>query len=177
MRPFVLLLALVACESQAEPVRAPRPLGIESIALLGRDLPMPALRAAMQSQPGDVIDAARLDQDRSALEAALVARGYLAAKVEPPQIRFDADGGALVTYSIAKGALYRFRSVAVTGVTLRESGVVTLAAGDPALGERLTAAASALRERLAVRGKHHDVRVQLAMDERAAAVDVDLVVR
>jgi len=65
----------------------------------------------------------------------------------------------------------------VTGVNPRDSGVVTLSAGDPALGERLSAAVSALRERLAARGKHSDVHVQLAMDERAAAVDVDLVVR
>jgi outer membrane protein assembly factor BamA len=177
MRWFVLLVALAACESQAESVRAPRPPGIASIALLGHDLPMPALREVMQSQPGDALDSTRLEQDRGALEGALVARGHLAAKVQAAQVSFDDNGSAFVTYSIAPGALYRVRSVAVTGATPRESGVVTLSAGDPALGERLTAAVSTLRERLAARGKPRDVRVQLAMDERAAAVDVDLVVR
>ncbi len=177
MRWFVLLVALAACESQAESVRATRSPGIASIALLGHDLPMPALREVIQAQPGDPIDGVRLEQDRAALEAALVARGYLAAKVQPAQVSFGGDGSAFVTYSIAQGVLYRVRTVAVTGATPRDSGVVTLAAGDPALGERLTAAESALRERLAAHGKHRDVRVQLAMDERAAAVDVDLVVR
>jgi outer membrane protein assembly factor BamA len=177
MRSFVILAALAACDPQGEGVRPMHPQGVQSVALDGRSLPMPALREVLATHPGDALDRTRLEKDRAALESALVARGYLAAKVLPPQINWDADGGAYVTYAISQGALFHVRSVAVTGATARDTGVVTLAAGDPVEADRLARVRDALGERLAARGKRAGVRVELAPDENAAAVDVELVVR
>jgi outer membrane protein assembly factor BamA len=187
MRSLVILTVLAGAagygvirqlpEGQAEAdTSAPAPAArtIESIALDGRALPTPALRAVMTTHTGDALDRARLDRDRGALEAELVARGYLAAQVGAPQIGFDSSDGAFVTFAITTGPVYKVHAVAVTGATPRDAGVVTITAGDPVEADRLAHARDALAARLAARGKRHAVEVKLAKNDRDATVDVEL---
>lgn len=187
MRSLVLLTVLAAAtgygvirtlpSSDAEPAAAPaKAHQVESIAFEGRALPVPALRAVLSTHTGDTLDIARLEKDRVAVEAELVARGYLAAKVAPAQVGFDA-GGAFVTFAVTQGPLYHVHAIAVTGATARDAGVVTLVAGDPVEADRLAHARDALSARLGARGKSGAVAVELARDDREATVDVELSVR
>jgi outer membrane protein assembly factor BamA len=174
---YGIFRALPESTADAESSHTPRPQEIESIALDGRGLETPALRAALATKVGDQLDRARLERDRGALEDVLVSRGYLDAKVQSAQITFDADGGALVTFAIAQGRLFHVRSAQVTGASPRDAGVVTIAAGEPVDADRLSRARDALAERLVARGKRRTVSIQLATDESNAAVDVQLVAR
>ena len=190
VRSLVILIALVGVaawgivrqlpESEAGATICTKPQEVQSVAFdsVGerRDLPTAALRSVLATHVGDQLDGAKLDHDRAALEAALAARGYLAATVAPPQITFD-GGGAFVTFAIAAGPEFRVRAVAVTGVSERDTGVVTLAVGDIVMTDRLERAREALADRLAARGKPTAVTVKLVRDERAATVDVELVAR
>ncbi len=150
---------------------------VESISFDGRDLPAQALRGVLSTKTGDALDRAKLDRDRGALEAELVARGYLAAKVGAPQISFDTDDRALVSYAIAVGPLYHVHAVAVTGAAPRDTGVVTIASGDPVEADRLAHARDALAARLTARGKKLGVELKLTRDDRSATVDVELAAR
>ncbi|HUJ59591.1 MAG TPA: POTRA domain-containing protein [Kofleriaceae bacterium] len=153
-----------------------RPQEIASVALDGRGLPSSALRSVLSTKPGDQLDRARLDHDRAALEAALVARGFLAAKVQPARVVFDGDGGAYVTFTIARGPAFRVREVAVSSA-LRDAGVVTIASGDPAVASHIASARDALEARLEARGQHAVVTTQLQPDLAAGAVDIVLATR
>ena len=185
MRSFVLVLTLVAGAAwgiselqpaaDAAPALAARPREIASISFEGRGLPATELRGVMQSKAGADLDEAALAHDRDALEAALVAQGYLGAKVEPAQITFDASGAAFVTLAITQGALYRVRAVQLTGIPTREAGVVTIETGDIAIADRIEHARAALQARLAARGKKLAIAVELHRDDLAAKVDVELV--
>ncbi|HVK88835.1 MAG TPA: POTRA domain-containing protein [Kofleriaceae bacterium] len=186
----LLMLAAVAglagCEAQAalatrgdvaaDPVAAnPRARKtIESVAIDGDNLPLAALRDLLSTRPGDAIDPQRLAEDRSALERALEARGYLAAKVAPAEVSYGA-GSAFVTFPIEQGVVFKVRSVRVTGANDRDAGVVTLVAGDDAIASRIEHARQLLSDHLARRGKPHSVTVSVDTDLAAAAVDVELI--
>lgn len=128
----------------------------------------------MTLEVGDRYDAAKAAHDRSALEAALVERGYLIAKVDFPQVSYDATGGVFVTYAIAQGPLFHVRTVTVTGTTETMAGVVTLAAGEVVAADRIEKARLAMAERMAVRGKPASVVAKVVPDETTPVADVEL---
>ena len=186
VRPFLVATALVAAsawgllrqlpegEAQASP-HASRPREIESVSFDGDRLPVAALRDVLATHAGDLVDAAKLEHDRSALEAALAGRGYLRAKVSPAQVTFDEDGGAFVTFAIDQGNEFHVRSVNVAGAPAKDAGVVTITAGEVASPRHIEEERQALATRLAARGKQATVTVQIATDDAASAVDVTLV--
>jgi outer membrane protein assembly factor BamA len=163
-------------EAAADVGRVARPQEVESVALEGRGLPLPALRAVLATRTGDIVDRAALDHDRAALAAVLVARGYLDAQVAPAHIDFDVNGGVFVTFAISQGPEFHVRSVELTGAGERDAGVVTLAAGQVAQADHLAQARDALADRLAARGKRRPVTIQVTPDHASATVDVQLVV-
>lgn len=173
---YVVVRALPEHEADAE-TRVSHPQEIQSVAIDGYRLPMADLRATLTTHAGDQLDSAKLDHDRSALETALVGRGYLSAKVSAAQVMFDSDGGAFITFAVTQGPLFHIRSIAVTGATERDAGVVTIAKGEVVRSDRLERARDAMAERLAARGKQGTVAVKLAPDEAAATVDVVLAAR
>lgn len=157
--------------------RVSRPREVESVALDGnsRDLPAAALRDVLTTHPGDQLDAAKLEHDRGALQDALVARGYLAARVGEPQVDFDDDGGAFVTFAITQGAQFHVHAVSIAGAAAKDAGVVTLAAGEVVSAARVEEARQALATRLASRGKPSNVAVQMAT--AADSVDITFLVQ
>ena len=163
-------------EAAADVGRMVRPTEVESVALDGRELPMPALRAVLTTKVGDVLDRNKLDHDRAALQDVLVARGFLDAKVEAAHIDFDVTGGVFVTFQVAQGPVFHVRSVQLTGAGERDAGIVTLAAGEVAQPDHIAQARDALAERLAARGKRRSVSVNVTPDHASATVDVQLVV-
>jgi len=149
-------------EAHAGP-RVSRPREVESVALDGpRDLPAAALRDVLTTRSGDQLDTAKLAHDREALQNALVARGYLAARVGEPQVSFDDDGGAFVTFAIERGTQFHVGAVEVVGAEAKDAGVVTLAAGEVVSAARVEEARQGLAARLASRGKASGVAVQMA---------------
>lgn len=161
-------------EAEAEP-QAVRPREVQSVSLDGGPrLPEAALRAVLETHAGEQLEQAKLDHDRAAMQDALAARGFLAASVGPAQVTFDEAGAAFVTFSVETGREFHVRSVAVTGATAKDAGVVTIAAGEVASATRIAEARDTLADRLAARGKRGDVTVQMTTDTAAAAVDVVL---
>jgi outer membrane protein assembly factor BamA len=182
------VVAAVACwtlvhhlpekQADAETTHSGRPQEVQSVALDGHgNLPIAALREVLSTRVGEQIDNAKLAHDREALESVLVAHGYLDAKVKPAEVMFDAGSSAFVMFQISQGRLFHVRSVTVSGATLRDSGVVTMAKGDVVMAERFERARAALADRLVARGKSGAVSVKLHTDESAAAVDVELSAR
>jgi len=163
-------------EAEAD-VRPGRPQEVQSVAIDGRGLPVAALRAVLSTHAGDMLDSGKLDADRAALEAALVARGYLTAKVTAAQVLFDSYGAAYVTFAATQGPLFHVRSVKVTGASERDAGVATIAAGQPVDAARIERARSALSDRLAARGKRVAVEAKLETDDATRAVDVEFAAR
>jgi len=157
------------------PVRS-GPSLVASIALDARGVTTAELRALLATRPGAQLDAAALALDRDVLRDALVARGYLAARIGAPAVTLDTAGAAFVTFAIAQGPLYRVRSVAVRGVSTTETGPMTLATGDVAQADRIAAARIALADRLAARGHRGAVTANVTTDDASAAVDVELAV-
>jgi outer membrane protein assembly factor BamA len=189
MRSLILLTVLAAAttwvvvhqlpegEAVAEVASTTRPQEVQSIAFDGHALPTAALRALLATRQGDLLDARTLERDRTTLEHALTERGYLAARVEPPTVTFNAAGGAFVTFAISQGKLFHLRTVTVTGSTTRDAGVVTLTTGDDASADRLERARQMLGENLSRRGKTATVSIELHQDPAAALVDVVLAAR
>jgi outer membrane protein assembly factor BamA len=132
------------------------------------------LRSVLTTQPGELVDDAKLGRDRDALAAALAARGYFAARVEAPRVVVG-DAGAFVTFAIDLGAQFRVRTVTVAGAAQRDTGVITLAAGEIFAAERVARAREALADRLAARGKQSAVEARVMPDLAAGVVDVELV--
>lgn len=161
----------------AESPRVSRPGEIRSVSLDGRSLPVTTLHQLLETRVGDVVDDAKLARDRAALEEALIGSGYLAAKVRKAQLVFGDGGAAFVTFAIVQGPQFRVRSVNVVGVSELDAGVVTLAAGEALIADRIARARDALAERLAARGKRSNVVVNLKRDQRTSSVDVELVAR
>jgi hypothetical protein len=185
MRSVLLVVAVVAggtwvgirhvpsSAAAIETVRLPAQ-EIQSVAIDGRGLPLAALRAVLTTHPGDAVDAARLEHDRTALEAELAAAGRLAAHVEPATLTYGSAGGAFVTFQIDQGPMFKLRSVTVRGATQREAGVLTLSAGDDAVAGRIESARHTLEETLTRRGKPSRVTVDVRTDRAAGVVDVEL---
>lgn len=184
---FVMTVALaagwvgirhLAAEAQAEPVATSvRPQEILSVSLDGRGLPMAALRDALQTRPGTLIDLATIQRDRQALTELLVERGYLAAKVAEPRVMFGAGGAVYVTFPIEQGPQFRLRNVTVAGASAAEAGIVTFAGGDVADAARIALARRAVEERLRIRGTQSVVEASLSLDVVAGLVDLQLIAR
>lgn len=166
---------LPARDADAEPARVNRAQEIQSVAIDGRGLPMVSLRALLSTQAGQQIDTAKLAHDREALEQALVDRGYFAAHVRDAQVSYDATGAAFVTFRIEQGPQFRVRAVTVTGATVKDAGVIALAAGDVASADRIQLARSALADRLEAHGKPIAVAANIHKDVASSVVDIELV--
>jgi hemolysin activation/secretion protein len=187
VRSLLLFLALVvvgawavirhlpASEAKAEAsAAAGRPQEIQSVSLDGRGLPLAALRDVLETKAGQLVDLATLSRDRAVLEEALIARGYLAARVADARVTFGAGGATFVTFPIEPGPMFRIRNVTVTGASAQEAGVVTLGAGETADAARITQARQALEARLGVRSQRSLVLTRLAPDMAAGLVDIEL---
>lgn len=184
MRTLALLTALLSVsawavvhhlpeEAQADTRPALDARQVQSIALDGRNLPSSALRAAISTRIGDLVDEARLERDRAAIQAELFARGHLAAKVAPASVTHGPRGGAYLVFDVEPGPLFHLRSVTVTGPGQRDAAVVRLAAGDEAIQGRVLLARQTLADAYLGRGgKQVDLRV--TSDAAAAALDVEL---
>jgi hypothetical protein len=149
---------------------------IRSIALDGHHLLLSRLREVLDTRPGQQLDTAGLERDRHAMERELAGLGYLAARVEPAVVTFDAAGAAYLSFEIDQGKLFHLRNVTVTGPG-KDAAVVTIAAGDDAIRARIDHARQALADGLARRGKPATVELSVHTDLAAAAVDVVLTTR
>src|SRR6185436_18063159 len=168
---------LPASEAQADTAPALDRRQVQSIALDGgRNLPSSALRAAVSTKVGDLLDDRKLAADRAAIEAELEARGYLAAKVSPANVTYGPHGGAYIVCDIERGPMFHLRSVSVTGPGQRDAAVVRLAAGDEAIPGRLSLARQALADSYARRGGKQ-VELLLTKDAATAELDVELATR
>ncbi|MEO8701221.1 MAG: POTRA domain-containing protein [Kofleriaceae bacterium] len=143
----------------------------------GRGLPLAQLREVISTKIGAIVDPARLERDRIALQQWLSARGYLAAKVAMPIVTFGAAGGALIVFDIQRGPLFHVDDVRLEGKGWKDAGVVTIASGDEALGDRLARARQAAEDTLARHGQELRVELVLEPDPRTAMVDVAFVTR
>ena len=149
---------------------------VRSVALDGRRVLSAQLREVIDTRPGAQLDTDRLRRDRDAMERALADLGYLAARVEPAKVTFDAAGAAYVMFAVDQGPMFHLRNVEVTGPG-RDATVVTLAAGDDALRSRIERARAELADALARRGRPPAVALSIHTDVAAAAVDVVLATR
>lgn len=139
----------------------------------GRKLPQLAMRAAVSTQVGDLYDDRQLERDRAAIQAELEGRGHLAAKVSPASVTHGPRGGAYLVFDVEAGPVFHLRSVTVTGPGQREAGVVRLAAGDDAVGDRIARARQELADTFTRRGGKQ-VELLVTTDVAAAALDVEL---
>jgi outer membrane translocation and assembly module TamA len=139
-----------------------------------RRLPFSELRALLTTKPGEMLDEAKLDADRRALQEALAARGYLAAKVAPASVTFANTGAAYVVFDIDRGPMFHLRSVTITGPGESDANIVTLSAGDDAVRSRLDRARQALADVLVRRSSKARVELRIHEDLDAAVVDVEL---
>lgn len=137
-----------------------------------RRIPIAELRSLLATRVGELLDQQALAQDRKAIQAALVARGYLNAQVEEAHVTFAKNGGAYVVFDVARGPMYRLRSIVVTGPGAKEADVVTIASGDEALPARIERSRQVL-----VDATKLQVEVVLHEDEKTATVDVELLTR
>ena len=149
---------------------------VRSVAFDGRRVLAARLREVIATRPGAVLDPDRLVRDRDAMERALADLGYLAARIEPAKVTFDAAGAAYVTFAVDQGPMFHLRNVEVTGAG-KDATVVTLAAGDDALRSRIERARAELADALTRRGRPAAVELSIRTDVAAAAVDVVLATR
>ncbi|HEX3758313.1 MAG TPA: POTRA domain-containing protein [Kofleriaceae bacterium] len=149
---------------------------VRSVAFDGPRVRAAQLRQVMGTRPGAQLDTDRLGRDREAMERALADLGYLAARVEPARVTFDAAGAAYVTFAVDQGPMFHLRNVEITGAG-RDATVVTLVAGDDALRSRIERARGELADALARRGRPATVELSIHTDVAAAAVDVVLATR
>lgn len=159
--------------AEAAVTRPARPQEVRSVALDGRRLQTSQLRQVIETRPGSQLDAEGLKRDRDAMERALADLGYLAAKVAPADVTFDAGGAAYVTFEIDQGPMFHLRNVQVTGAG-KDATVVTLVAGADAVRSRIERARQELADALARRGRPSAVELSVHTDVAAAAVDVVL---
>ncbi len=149
---------------------------VRSISLDGHNLLQARLRAVLETHAGTQLDTPRLERDRAAMERALSDLGYLAARVDPAIVTFDAAGAAYITFEVDQGRMFHLRKVEVTGPG-KDAGVVTISTGDDAIRGRIDGARQALIEGLGRRGKPATVELSVRTDLAAAAVDVVLATR
>jgi len=191
VRAIVLVTAVVIVAAWAMFHRLPEPTAnadvamnqpisrlqeVRSISLDGHNLMSARLRAVLETHAGAQLDTPRLERDRAAMEHALADLGYLAARVEPAQVTFDAAGAAYIIFEIDQGRMFHLRKVEVTGPGA-DSVIVTISSGDDAIRGRIDGARQALAEGLARRGKPATVELSVRTDLAAAAVDVVLATR
>ena len=171
---WVTIRHLPTGDAQAARVAPPvGPQTVQSISIEGRYLPLHDLRALLSTKHGDVLVGATLEADRVAIQADLVRRGHLGARVEPAVVTYGAAGGAYVTFQVAQGPLYKLRQVTLSGATARDA-VVTLSAGEDADAQRIERAREVVAEQLARRGRPGTVTATVRPDHEAGVVDVDL---
>jgi len=139
-----------------------------------RRLPIAELRGLLATRPGDLLDADKLDGDRRALEAALRARGFLAATVAPASITFATRGGAYVVFDIERGPMFRIGKIRITGPGEADAGVVTLSSGDDAVASRIERARQTLADVLSRGAGGSRVELFVHEDRETATVDVEL---
>ncbi len=139
-----------------------------------RRLPISELRMLLTTKPGELLDVQKLETDRMAIEATLVARGFLAARVAPASVTFAKNGGAYVVFDVERGPMYRLRSIRVTGPGEADAGVVTLSAGDDAVRSRIERARQTLAETITHRSTKSRVELRLHEDRATASLDVEL---
>jgi outer membrane protein assembly factor BamA len=119
------------------PPVAPRSHVVASVELEGSSLPTATLRSSMHTRIGAPLDDHELEGDRARLTDILVERGYLAAMVGPPQVRW-CDHGAHVRFAVTPGSEYRVRDVVLHGSTVDGArSVTTVRAGEPVSLERV----------------------------------------
>jgi hypothetical protein len=189
MRTLVLLTALVFGgawvvirqlphkEAQADATPSIDSRSVQSISIDGpRNLPRHAMRDVISTRIGDMFDERQLERDRTAIEGELEARGHLSARVAPASITRGPRGGAYIVFDVDAGPLFHLRSVTVTGPGQRDAGVVRLAAGDAAIGDRIERARQTLADTFARRGGKQ-VELLVTTDVGAAALDVELATR
>lgn len=134
-----------------------------------RRLPISELRSLLSTKPGAMLDAEALEADRRALQANLVARGFLAATVAPATVTFAKNGGAYVVFDVNRGPMYRLRSITVTGLRPADADVVTLSSGDDAVQSRIERTRQTLAE-----AANAAIEVKLREDPASASLDVEL---
>lgn len=149
---------------------------VRSVAFDGTRVQSSRLREVIGTRPGAQLDTDGLRRDRDAMERALADLGYLAARVEPAKVTFDAAGAAYVTFAVDQGPMFHLRNIKVTGAG-KDATVVTLVAGDDALRSRIERARAELADALARRGRPAAVELSIHTDVAAAAVDVVLATR
>ncbi len=102
-----------------------------------------------------------VEADRFAVRRAYLDRGYLDARVEPPEITFVGNRRLRVTYRIEEGELYRIASVSIRGATLfSEEELLRNAAltpGAPASVRAIETAAQAISDYYGDRGYAHTI--------------------
>jgi len=186
MRTLLLLVVLLAAgawvgiqqlpanEARADILPALDARQVQSITVDGgTNLPISALRAAVSTKVGDLLDEQQLERDRAAIQGELEARGHLAAKVAPASVTYGPRGGAYLVFDVELGPTFHLRSVTVTGPGQRDAAVVRLAAGDEASPARIALARQALADSFSRRGGKQ-VELRVSTDEAASAVDVEL---
>ena len=134
-----------------------------------RRLPISELRTLLATKPGEMLDAQKLEADRKSIQANLVARGFLSATVAPATVTFAKNGGAYVVFDVARGPMYRLRSITVTGMHPADADVVTLSPGDDAIQSRIERSRQTLAE-----AANATVQVKLHEDPASASLDVEL---
>lgn len=149
---------------------------VRSVSLDGRRVQAAQLRQVIETRPGQQLDPERLARDRDAMERMLADQGYLAARIAPAAVTFDAAGAAYVTFEVDQGPMFHLRNVAVNGPG-KDVTVVTLAAGDDAIRDRIERAREGLADALARRGRRTPVELSVHTDLAAAAVDVGFTTR
>jgi hypothetical protein len=143
----------------------------------GPGLPLAQLHKQIATRVGASIDSAQLERDRAALQTWLAGRGYLAAKVGSPSVTFDRTGGACVVFDVERGPLFHLRTVKLEGPGWADAGVLTIAPGDEAVGDRIARSRQTAEATLARHGKHLSVELIARPDLAEAALDVTLVTR
>jgi outer membrane protein assembly factor BamA len=153
-----------------------QPQEVRSVSLDGRRLMLSRLRESIATKPGAQLDRERLEADRAAMERTLADLGYLAARVEPADVAFDAAGAAYVRFAIDQGQMFHLRNIEITGAG-RDAVIVTLTTGDDAARPRIERAREELADALRRRGRPAAVELSVRTDVAAAAVDVVLATR
>ncbi|MBA2539708.1 MAG: hypothetical protein H0V17_08750 [Deltaproteobacteria bacterium] len=143
----------------------------------GRGFPLSQIRDALQTKIGSIVDPAKLEQDRVAVLRELTMRGYLSATVSAPVVTYGPEGGVYIVFDVERGPLFHIRNVTFAGDHWSEAGVVPLASGDEARGDRLARVRKAAEETLARHGKHLQVHVEITTDAADAMIDVRLTTR
>jgi hypothetical protein len=143
----------------------------------GRGLPVTQLRDAMETKIGATVDPATLERDRAAIEHALEMRGYLNATVAAPTVTYGPQGGVFVVFDVERGPLFHIRTVRLEGPGWANAGVMPIADGDDARGDRLERVRQAAEATLARHGSRLRVELAVDVDHADAMIDVRLTTR